>query len=108
MSSTVSILNIKGVEEKLVTIKGNLKNYIKDLGPCDAVAMETGIGCFYWANKIESRGAKCFIIDPYRFRINQGTPQQAAGYVIVWILNPIKLIGCFYIRPYNPYTSPDF
>jgi transposase len=69
MSSTVSILNQEGVEEKLVTIKGNLKNYIKNLGPCDAVAIETGIGCFYWANRIESRGAKCFIIDPYRFRI---------------------------------------
>ena len=69
MSSTVSILNRKGVEEKLVTIKGNLKNYIKDLGPCDAVAIETVIGCFCWTNRIESQGAKCFIIDPYRFRI---------------------------------------
>ena len=69
LSSTVSILNRKGIEEKLVTIKGNLKNYIKSLRPEDAVAIETGIGCFYWANKIESQGAKCFIIDPYRFRI---------------------------------------
>ena len=31
MSSTVSILDRKGIEEKLVTIKGNLKNYIKSL-----------------------------------------------------------------------------
>jgi len=31
--------------------------------------METGIGCFHWTNMIEARNAKCFIIDPYRFRI---------------------------------------
>ena len=62
ISSTVSILNREGIEEKLVTIKGNLKNYIKELGPYDAVALETGIGCFYWASRIESRGAKCFIM----------------------------------------------
>ena len=43
MSSTVSILNREGIEEKLVTIKGNLKNYIKESGPYDAVAIETGI-----------------------------------------------------------------
>ena len=48
------------------------------------------------------------VLQKVGFKINQGTPQQAAGYVIVWILNPIKLIGYFYIRPYNPYTSPDF
>ena len=48
LSSTVSILNRKGIEEKLVTIKGDLKNYIKNLGPCDAVAIETGIGFSFY------------------------------------------------------------
>jgi len=67
--SKVSILNREGIEEKLLTVIGNLKHYIQNLGPEDAFAIETGIGCFYWATIIESRGAKCFIVDPYRFRI---------------------------------------
>ena len=49
MSSTISVLNRDGFEEKLLSINGNLKNYIKTLGPEDAVVMETGIGCFHWA-----------------------------------------------------------
>jgi transposase len=63
------VLNREGLEEELLTVNGSLKNYLKTLGPEDAVVMETGIGCFYWANRIEAHGTKCFIIDPYRFRI---------------------------------------
>ena len=69
MSQTICVLNREGVEEKMLSISGNLKEYIKTLGPEDAVVTETGIGCFHWANIIEARGAQCFIIDPYRFRI---------------------------------------
>lgn len=46
-----------------------MDKYIQTLGPQDAVVMETGIGSFFWADKIETQGAMCFIIDPYRFRI---------------------------------------
>ncbi len=68
-SSTVSVLNREGVEEKLISSIRDLDGYIKTLGSEDAVVMETGAGSFFWADKIESRGAQCFIIDPYRFRI---------------------------------------
>jgi transposase len=39
------------------------------VGAEDAVVMEVGMGSFWWADKIESRGASCYVIDPYRFRI---------------------------------------
>lgn len=68
-SSMVSILNCEGKEEKLFSSSGNLNVYIKQLGTEDAVVMETGIGSFYWADKIEAQGASCSIIDPYRFII---------------------------------------
>ena len=68
-SSTVSVLNREGVEEKSISSIRNLDGYIKTLGSEDAVVMETGAGSFFWADKIEARGAQCFIIDPYRFRI---------------------------------------
>ena len=68
-SSTVSVLNREGVEEKFISSIRDLDGYIKTLGSEDAVVMETGAGSFFWADKIEARGAQCFIIDPYRFRI---------------------------------------
>ena len=68
-SSMASILNRDGKEDKLKSIGISLNSYIKTLGPEDAVVMETGIGSFYWADKIEAQGATCTIIDPYRFRI---------------------------------------
>jgi transposase len=68
-SSMISILNREGKEEKLISVGLNLNDYIKSLGPKDAVVMESCIGSFYWADKIESKGSSCAIIDPYRFRI---------------------------------------
>ncbi len=68
-SSMISILSREGKEEKLYSVGVSLNSYIKSLGPEDAVVMETGIGSFYWADKIEAQGATCTIIDPYRFRI---------------------------------------
>jgi transposase len=46
-----------------------LNKYIETLGPKDAVVFETGLGSIYWADKIEEKGALCFIINPYKFRI---------------------------------------
>lgn len=68
-SATVSQLNQEGVEEKLIGPIRDFSAYIETLGTEDAVVMETGTGAFFWADKIEARGAQCFIIDPYRFRI---------------------------------------
>jgi len=68
-ASTVSVLNREGVEEKFVSQIYDFNGYVETLGPEDVVVMETGTGSFFWADKIEARGAQCFIIDPYRFRI---------------------------------------
>jgi transposase len=67
-SSTICMLNREGIEEKLITY-GNFSEYVKTLGEEDVVVMETGLGCFHWANKIEKQGAAVYVIDPYRFRI---------------------------------------
>jgi len=37
-----------------------LDKYIQTLGPQDAVVMETGIGSFFWADKIETQGSNVF------------------------------------------------
>ncbi len=68
-SSTVSVLNREGVEEKFFGSIRDFNEYVETLGWEDVVVMETGAGSFFWADKIEARGAQCFIIDPYRFRI---------------------------------------
>ena len=68
-SSTVSVLNREGVEEKFISLILDFNGYVETLGPEDVVVMETGAGSFFWADKIEARGAQCFIINPYRFSI---------------------------------------
>ena len=68
-SSTISVLNRDGVEVTFVASCTSFSTYVEKLGAEDAVVMEAGMGNFWWADKIESRGASCFIIDPYRFRI---------------------------------------
>ena len=44
-------------------------SYVATLGPQDSVALESGCGSFLWAERIQRRGARCIVIDPYRFRI---------------------------------------
>ncbi len=68
-SATISVLDRNGTEIKFVQSWGDLNTYIETLGPEDAVVFETGLGSFYWADKIEEKGALCFIINPYKFRI---------------------------------------
>ena len=68
-SSTISVLNREGVEVAFVASCANFSTYVEKLGADDAVVMETGMGSFWWADRIEARGASCSVIDPYRFRI---------------------------------------
>ncbi len=67
--STIAVLDREW--EKIAFELGcsDLKGYIEKLGPEDAVIMETSAGAFYWADRMESRGAVCYVIDPHRFRI---------------------------------------
>lgn len=70
--STMAVLNYKGEEIDFKLRHTDLKGYIQGLGSEDAVVMEAFRGAFYWAERIESRGAQCYIIDPHRFWIIKG------------------------------------
>ena len=68
-SATISVLDRTGAEVEFVQSCSDLNRYIETLGPEDAVVFETGLGSFFWADKIEEKGASCNIINPYKFRI---------------------------------------
>jgi transposase len=63
------MLNQEGQETKFIPACINLKEYIETLGPEDAVVMEASTGTFYWADQVEAKGALCFVLDPYKFKI---------------------------------------
>jgi transposase len=67
--STISVLNREGIEVEFYPMVKDLKNYVKKLGPDDAVVLEASTGSFWWADQIEARGAVCFVLNPYRFKI---------------------------------------
>ena len=66
---TASVLNREGKEIKFVSKCVDLNSYIDELGAEDAVVLEASAGAFYWADRIESRGASCQILDPGKFKI---------------------------------------
>ena len=67
--STISVLNRQGEEVQFQGACRDLKGYVEGLGPSDAVVLEASTGSFWWADQIEARGAKCFVVDPRKFRI---------------------------------------
>lgn len=68
-SATISVMDRSGTEIKFIQSCGDLNKYIETLGPEDAVVFETGLGSFYWADKIEKTGALSFVLNPFKFRI---------------------------------------
>jgi len=67
--STISVVNREGQEIQFLSACWDLRKYIEDLGPEDAVILEASSGAFWWADRIEAKGADCYILDPHRFRI---------------------------------------
>jgi transposase len=67
--STISVLNRKGKEVDFKERCYDLKEYIENLGPEDAVVIESSTGASYWADQVDSKGALCYVIDPHKFRI---------------------------------------
>ena len=67
-SAAVSIRDEVGHELRYVA-RVETASYVATLGPQDSVALESGCGSFLWAERIQRRGARCIVIDPYRFRI---------------------------------------
>jgi len=67
--STISVLNREGEEVQFLSACYDLRRYIEDLGPEDAVILEACSGAFWWADRIEAQGAACYVLDPNKFRI---------------------------------------
>ena len=67
--ATISVRNEEGTEEKFVRAQTDIKGYVSGLGREDAVVLEASAGVLYWAEKIQAQGARCVVIDAYRFRI---------------------------------------
>ena len=67
--STICVLDRDGGEVDFITACHDLRRYINALGSEDVVVLEASTGSFWWADQIESQGAICFVLDPYRFRI---------------------------------------
>jgi transposase len=74
--STISVRNEEGTEEKFVRAQADIKGYVASLGSEDAVVLEASGGALYWAEKIQSQGASCVVIDAYRFRIIRDSWQK--------------------------------
>ena len=74
--STISVRNEEGTEEKFVRAQADIKGYVASLGSGDAVVLEASGGALYWAEKIQSQGASCVVIDAYRFRIIRDSWQK--------------------------------
>jgi hypothetical protein len=67
--ATISVRNDSGKEVSFLPKVKDFAGYVEKLGPEDAVVLEASSGTFFWADRIESQGALCILIDAFRFRI---------------------------------------
>jgi transposase len=74
--ATISVRSEEGTEEKFVRAQTDIKSYVSGLGGEDAVVLEASAGALYWAEKIQAQGARCVVIDAYRFRIIRDSWQK--------------------------------
>ncbi|MGA2641203.1 MAG: ankyrin repeat domain-containing protein [Spirochaetia bacterium] len=68
--------NEEGSEEKFVRAQADINGYVASLGSEDAVVLEASAGALHGAEKIQSQGASCVVIDSYRFRIIRDSWQK--------------------------------
>jgi len=68
-SAAISLRDEGGQELRYVARVTEVDGYVAKLGVDDAVVLESSSGTFFWAERIQRQGARCVVIDPYRFRI---------------------------------------
>ena len=68
-SAAVSVRDEVGSEVRYLPRITDLGGYVSTLGAEDAVVIESSSGSFWWTERIQRMGARCVVIDPYRFRI---------------------------------------
>ncbi len=67
--ATVSVRDEKGKAVRFLAHEADFGRYIEGLGATDVVVLETSCGTFRWASRIQEKGARCLVLDAYRFRI---------------------------------------
>jgi transposase len=68
-SAAISVRDDAGRELRYLPRVVDIAGYVAALGAEDAVALESSSGSLWWAERIQRQGARCVVIDPYRFRI---------------------------------------
>lgn len=67
--ATISVRDDSGEEVGYVAREAKFKDWVEELGAEDVVALEASSGALHWAEEIERQGARCLVVDPYRFRV---------------------------------------
>lgn len=67
--ATILIRDAEGKEIQYIQHCTNIEEYIESLTEIDSVVIESINNAFYWADRIEMRGATCIIVDPHKFKI---------------------------------------
>jgi transposase len=73
---TVSIRDDAGAQIAFMGREYDLAGYVGRLTAEDVVVLEASAGALYWAERIAERGARCVVIDAYRFRIIRDSWQK--------------------------------
>jgi transposase len=68
-SAAISVRDEAGHELRYLAKVSDIAGYVAALGTEDMSALESSSGSFWWAERIQRRGSRCVVIDPYRFRI---------------------------------------
>ena len=73
---TVAVRDEAGAQIAFMGREYNIEGYVGRLTSEDVVAVEASAGALYWAEKIGEQGARCVVLDAYRFRIIRDSWQK--------------------------------
>ena len=73
---TVSVRDDAGAQIAFMGREMDHAVYVERLTAEDMVVLEASAGALYWAERIAERGARCVVIDAYRFRIIRDSWQK--------------------------------
>ncbi len=73
---TVSVRDESGAQITFMGRELDIAAYVGRLTAEDVVGLEACAGALYWAERIAERGARCVVIDAYRFRIIRDSWQK--------------------------------
>jgi len=74
--ATVSVRDESGAQIAFMGREFDIEGYVGRLTSEDVVVLEASSGALFWAERIGQRGARCLVIDAYRFRIIRDSWQK--------------------------------